>query len=336
MPIFAGYSKLQVLLVLGYFSIWLYTFSCVANPFTDPKRSGWIVIFQLPFLFMFSAKNNILGWLVGFGYQSLNYLHRYVGQLVILAANVHAIGYVYDYFSRGIVFARLQRASNIFGLTALGCFNIIFIFSTSFWRKKAYNVFAKIHILGFVTAVPAIYFHRPSTLPFIIAVCAVYYLNLVLRLAKTRIVTATIRPLSSFSATRIEIPRLNSGWHAGQHVRVRILSMQFGRLGWSESHPFTIASAPVAAGSAVGDETLTLICKKTGTWTAKLFELAKEGSDLESGGADIGKTIKIMIEGPYWWTRANHVFVVLGHSHSRRGKRCHICFIRCAVPGTRA
>ncbi len=75
--------------------------------------------------------------------------------------------------------------------------------------------------------------------------------------------------------------------------------MRFGCFGWSESHPFTIASAPVAAGSAVGNEALTLICKKTGTWTAKLFELAKEGSDLESGSADIGRTIKIMIEGPY-------------------------------------
>ncbi len=76
-------------------------------------------------------------------------------QAILPSADVQ-YSIVYHYFSKGIVFARLQRASNIFGLAALGCFNIILIFSTSFWRKKAYNVFAKIHILGYVTAVPAV------------------------------------------------------------------------------------------------------------------------------------------------------------------------------------
>lgn len=192
MPVLAGYSKLQVLLVLGYFCIWFYTISCVSNPFTDPKRSGWIAIFQLPFLFMFSAKNNILGWLVGFGYQNVRVtpgntscgadsyrrkvklsspIRRSIGHSGsqrtchwIRYVTLHAILFgahveysiVYGYFSKGIVFARLQRTSNIFGLAALGCLNVIFIFSTSFWRKKAYNTFAKIHFLCYVTALPVV------------------------------------------------------------------------------------------------------------------------------------------------------------------------------------
>ncbi|KAK2467906.1 hypothetical protein APHAL10511_000201 [Amanita phalloides] len=304
MAITFGYSSFRVLLLLGYLGIWSYTCIRISNPFTDPHRSGWIAASQLPFLFVFTTKNNILEWLLDVGYQRLNYLHRFLGRLIILAANVHSISYLHRYWLGGTLSEKLRTASNRSGLVAVICFDTIFIFSTSFWRRKAYNVFATIHVVGYLTAVPAIYFHRTSTLLFVVAVAALYGLSLVLRLMKTRIVTATIRPLPSLSATRIEIPKVNSGWRAGQHVRVRILSMQLGRFGWAESHPFTIASAPVAEGPVVGDDSLTLICKKTGTWTAKLFEMAKEGY-LESGfaqGAEVGRTIKIMIEGPYGGT----------------------------------
>ena len=83
---------------------------------------------------------------------------------------------------------------------------------------------------------------------------------------------------------------------------MRVLSAQLGRFGWAESHPFTIASATEAGSVAAGEECLTLICKKAGTWTARLFEMSKEDGYLESGtaqGVDIGRSIKIMIEGPY-------------------------------------
>ena len=111
--------------------------------------------------------------------------------------------------------------------------------------------------------------------------------------------------MPSLTATRIEIPSLNSGWRAGQHVRVRIFSSGLGWLGWTESHPFTIASAPVISskqGRTVGEEGLILICKKAGGWTGKLYDMAKKSGYIETGiadGVDIGKTVAMMIEGPY-------------------------------------
>ena len=62
----------------------------------------------------------------------------------------------------------------------------------------------------------------------------------------------------SLSTTRIEIPSLNSGsgWHARQHVYMRIFSSGLGWLGWTESHPSTITSAPVISsrqGRTVGN-----------------------------------------------------------------------------------
>ncbi|KAF8625150.1 hypothetical protein AX15_005535, partial [Amanita polypyramis BW_CC] len=301
----SGYSNIQVFIMLAYFAVLLFPLLHRSNPLTDMKRSGWIAASQLPFLFLFATKNNMLGWLLGIGYQNFNYLHQYLGKLIVLAANLHAIGYFYEWSFNGTFATRIAETRNIWGMIALICVDLIFIFSTSFWRTKAYNVFLTTHFLGYIIAIPAVYQHYPQTLPFIIALAATYGLDHVLRLFKTRFVTATIRPIPSLSSTRVEIPMLNSGWRPGQHVRLRILTMSLGRLGWMESHPFTIASAPVNSrrhGRAVGEEGLILMCKKTGGWTGRLFDMAKKSAYIEAGavgGADIGKTVMVMVEGPY-------------------------------------
>ncbi|SRR6266550_1122243 len=95
------------------------------------------------------------------------------------------------------------------------------------------------------------------------------------------------RPIPSLSATWIEIPSLDSRCQrAGQHIHVRIFSSGLGWLGWTESHPFTIASAPVTSskqGRTVGEEGLILVCKKAGGWTGKLYDMARKSGLYRSG-----------------------------------------------------
>lgn len=66
--------------------------------------------------------------------------------------------------------------------------------------------------------------------------------QLLCRIAKTRIGTASIVALPG-GMTLIQSHTLNSGWRPGQHVRLRALT---GLVGW-ESHPFSVANAPVGA-----------------------------------------------------------------------------------------
>jgi len=127
-------------------------------------------------------------------------------------------------------------------------------------------------------------------LPYVLACSGIYGFDYLLRITKTRISRAFIRPLPEFGATRIEVPSVNAGWRAGQHVRVRVISSSMGWWGWTEVHPFTIASV------AGGQEGLVLLCKKSGSWTSKLYEMAKVGGYTEGG---VGREVTIMIEGPY-------------------------------------
>lgn len=127
-------------------------------------------------------------------------------------------------------------------------------------------------------------------LPYIFACIGIYGFDHFLRVIKTRLASAIIRPLPELGSTRIEVAGINAGWRAGQHVRVRIASTAMGWWGWTEVHPFTIASV------SGGQEGLVLLCKKTGSWTTKLYEMAKAGGYTEAG---IGRKINIMIDGPY-------------------------------------
>ena len=111
-----------------------------------------------------------------------------------------------------------------------------------------------------------------------------------MRILKSRITTAVLLPIPQLDSTRVEIHKYNCGWRAGQHVRLRVFSMGLGWFGWAEVHPFTIASV------SRGQEGIVLICKRTGTWSKSLFEIAKLGG-YEDG--EIGRKVKVVVEGPY-------------------------------------
>ena len=127
-------------------------------------------------------------------------------------------------------------------------------------------------------------------LTYVVASAIIFGLDHLMRLAKSRVATAHIRPLPELELTRVEIPSINAGWRAGQHVRLRVLSSGLGWIGWAENHPFTIASV------SKSQEGMVLMCKKAGGWTRRLYEIAKRGGYTEGG---IGREIKVVVEGPY-------------------------------------
>jgi len=65
-------------------------------------------------------------------------------------------------------------------------------------------------------------------------------------------------------------------------------------------HPFTIASVSASDGSDIrrrnGEEGMILMCKRTGTWTKRLYEMAKMSAYVDGF---LGREVKVWIEGPY-------------------------------------
>ena len=104
-----GFSVAQSLVYFIYFVCLAFATFYRSNIFTDQTRTGWVVVAQLPLIFLLSQKNNILGLLLGCGHEKvkylttlepkkkissglqLNFLHRFAGILVVVAANIHAL-----------------------------------------------------------------------------------------------------------------------------------------------------------------------------------------------------------------------------------------------------
>ncbi|KAJ6465131.1 hypothetical protein DFH09DRAFT_1225660 [Mycena vulgaris] len=286
-----GFTLAQVMVLLVYTSVLIYP-TCVATagPFVDLDRAAWIALSQLPLVILFASKNNVLGMMLGAGYENLNFFHRFAARVVILGCNAHGLGYIFQWCQNGEFQARVKRPQNTHGLLALVAVNFIFLFSSAFFRSKYYRFFISTHITGFAVLFPALWFHKPATHPYIYVALGFYALDHLLRLVKTRMYNAIVRPLPDMGATRIEVPQLNAGWRAGQHVRLRVLSGAMGLTGWAESHPFTIASV---SGS---EEGLVLMIKKSGDWTNRLFDFAKSGGYTDAG---VGRNVNIVLEGPY-------------------------------------
>ncbi|KAG6376754.1 hypothetical protein JVT61DRAFT_1775 [Boletus reticuloceps] len=243
-------------------------------------------------------------------FEQLNYLHRFSGLMLVVLSNIHGLGYsesifvfgqvhsktdvfiVYRWTFQGVFTAMMQIPANRMAFVALVALDTLCFFSFSFWRRKAYNIFFVTHVVCFITFLPAVYAHEQLTLHYILAAAAAYGLDRILRILKTRVFYARIRPIPDLAVTRIEIPALNAGWRAGQHVRISVLSSAMGLVGWAEVHPFTIASVTKTP------EGLVLMCKNVGGWTNRLYEMAKvAGYGREAG--DESRTVSVMLEGPY-------------------------------------
>ncbi|KAH0579052.1 hypothetical protein H2248_003211 [Termitomyces sp. 'cryptogamus'] len=285
-----GFSVSQAVIMICYFATLIYAGCYKSSPFSDPVRAGWVAVSQLPIVIALATKNNIIGTLMGFTYEKLNYLHRFIGQLIVIAANIHSLGYFYKWSIGGTFQASISTPHIIWGLVGLVALDCIFFFSLSFWRNRYHNIMLPVHIIGLVIAIPAIWMHKPSTMRWMCACIGIYGFDHVCRFIKTRISTATIRPLPEMNSTRVEVPYINGGWRAGQHVRLRVLTFGLGWFGWTEAHPFTIASV------ADGEEGIILLVKKSGRWTGRLYDMAKSSGFTEAGQ---GRRVKVMVEGPY-------------------------------------
>ncbi|KAI0794895.1 incomplete iron reductase [Abortiporus biennis] len=292
-PLRPSLSVEKVILLIGYAVLVLYASSYRSDPFTQPVRTGWVAASQIPVVLILGTKNNLVSMMLGMGYEKLNYLHRYTGRLLIIAVNVHALGYFYSWSLTDTFWQHIKVEKFHAGLVAFIGANLLYFFSLSIWRQSYFNLFIFSHVATVLIFIIGTWYHSAMSVPYLILGLGIYGLDRAMRILKTRYSVAGLNTLTELGMTRVEIPGINAGWKAGQHVRIRILSRGMGLLGWTESHPFTIASVD----KGVSGEGLVLLCKKTGNWTNKLYDLAKRAEYSEAGG--YMPNVKILVEGPY-------------------------------------
>ncbi|KAI9453098.1 hypothetical protein BJY52DRAFT_1225799 [Lactarius psammicola] len=201
----SGFSLGQLLVLIAYGLIFLYACLYRSNPLKDPIRTAYIAVSQIPIIVALANKSNWLSWL-----KQLNYVHRFSGRIVIIAANVHALGHIYKASFNGNLLAALHIPLIFWGLTCS-------------LADKMYSLFFVTHVVCVVVSLVAVYMHQPSVLPYILTAVALYAFDHIVRIARTQYTRAWLTAENALNGgtTLVDVPSLSAGWRAGQHPGAR-------------------------------------------------------------------------------------------------------------------
>ena len=80
-PIQPEMTVCKALVLIGYTVVVLYAGLYKSNPFTQPIRAGFVAISQVPVVIILGTKNNVLGMMLGIGYERVSPVQAVVGSL---------------------------------------------------------------------------------------------------------------------------------------------------------------------------------------------------------------------------------------------------------------
>ncbi|GAQ35739.1 ferric reductase family protein [Aspergillus tubingensis] len=280
-------------------------------------RTGILAYACLPFLWLFSGRNNIFLWVTNFDIQSFNTFHRHIAWACTLLAIVHSIGY-------SIILADYEDAYHeawshkpwYMGVIAVVAMSVLLIHSITWLRRKWYEIFLISHIVLAIIIIYALFQHTrpdgPQWNPYLWTVVAIWtfdrilrvlriaYCNLRTQVSESKISlpssTVTYAPDSDLMTIDIEAPshltpKPGQHYFLSQPLSVHIV----------ENHPFALGAYYQASCRLPKVKSkLTFYVRPYNGWTKSLRDRCIQANN----------TIHplLLLEGPYGHTAPLHTF----------------------------
>ena len=300
------------LLILAFLGLQVfYTFYnvpiSVPMLFIFADRTALVFVANLPLLYLFAAKNQLLKPLTGNSYETLNIFHRRLGEYMCLLAILHSIGMLGVWYTIlrpvGLNLAKFVLSKIILlGLGAFVAYEAIYLTSLASFRQRWYELFLALHVVLQTLALILVFFHHHGSRPYVVVALAIFLIDrLIYRITLKSWTTkayleikedqhtvslyATI-PVASMkgSMSCLRRPGLTAPWKATDHVFLSIPSL--ARKHWIQSHPFTIASR--APRGLESESQLDLIIRAQDGFSKDLVRYAKSHA-----------STTVRLDGPY-------------------------------------
>ncbi|KAK0633579.1 FAD-binding domain-containing protein [Immersiella caudata] len=271
-------------------------------------RAGMIAVAMTPWIVATATKANLLSLITGIGPERLNVFHRWISYLCLFMSLVHTIPfYVQPVWEDGgmeIFHVLFPEGSGIIygsGIACLVPLGWLCVGSLPIIRRKAYEVFIKLHVpVGWIY-VGVLFWHTKNFLMSwgylgasfgILIVCNMwrfFHLNWIKPWRNAFMIgdEAAINIMSE-DTIKITIPT-QMRWKPGQYVYLRMPGISL-----FQNHPFTISSLcsedfPSEYGENHRD--CVLVFKPYGGFTRKVLETAIEKGPYH--------TYRAFLDGPY-------------------------------------
>lgn len=228
-------------------------------------RTGIISFANLPLVWLFAGRNDVLLWLTGWSFSTFNIFHRYAARIATVQGILHSIAYTIGYYRTygGWSEYKLEVPEVWFysGICATVFMSFIVGLSILPIRAKAYELFLVIHITFSVALLVFLFYHVDifdgEYNPYLWACVAIWGFDRFLRLV--RLVVLNYRafvpgkndPLKRSKATAVYDPegdiirltvRPSTNILVGAGIHYYIYTPTASSLRLWENHPFTLGS----------------------------------------------------------------------------------------------
>lgn len=281
-------------------------------PFSIPMafifadRTSIMFVANLPLLYLFAAKNQPIKILTGYSYESLNIIHRRLGEFMCLLALLHSAGMVVVWYTllrpTGFTLARFIFSKVIFlGIGAFVAYELLYFTSLGSFRQRWYELFLGVHIFLQVVALVLVWFHHANSRVYVGIALAIFFVDrLVYRMKiKAKTLRANVKILDDEDTVALSVvvplsgrrglstifgSNITHGWKPTEHVFLTIPSL--ARKHIFQAHPFTVASpAPTSSDS---EAVIDLIVRAQDGFSADLLSYAKSHD-----------SVAVRLDGPY-------------------------------------
>ena len=304
-------SNITTLAIVGFVSLNLF-YILYRVPFSIPMififadRTSIMFVANLPLLYLFAAKNQPIKLLTGYSYESLNILHRRLGELLCFLALLHSAGMVVVWYTllrpTGFTLARFLLSKIILlGIGAFVAYELLYFTSLGSFRQRWYELFLGLHIFLQVVALVLVWFHHANSRVYVGIALAIFLVDrLVYRMTlKVKKLQAGIKILEDGDTVALSMVVSLSGrrdlrtalganianaWKPTEHVFLSIPSL--ARKHIFQAHPFTIASP--APASSDSEAFIDLIVRAQDGFSADLMKYARSH-----------KSVAVRLDGPY-------------------------------------
>ncbi|ODV63630.1 ferric reductase family protein [Ascoidea rubescens DSM 1968] len=265
-------------------------------------RIGIMAITQIPLLFAFAGRNNILIYLTGWSYRTFNIYHKWISRVVWIMILIHAFLYITfsnnngDYIKRwGLTKWRWANVASI-------CSSLSILLSSRSIRNRFYEFFKQFHQLLAVFFLIGCWYHCITLgwMEFLYTSIAFWAYDHLIRIAKILISGGIL--YADFHSIRLTIN--HSGWwrnYPGSYVFLYFLKPT---MFW-QSHPFTL----IEPSTIKNNNQLVIIIRIKNGITKRIGNYIKNYPNLKV-------KIPVMVEGPYGTPIAfrsyNHAVFIAG------------------------
>lgn len=332
--VFGRTTRLQVVILtalVGYLTIWSFvglTYRTWITPVKDmpgvynrrtslgpwSDRIGVLAYALTPLSIMLSQRESILSLITGVPYQSFNFLHRWLGYIIVVQSSLHTIAWCIvelKFYQPQPSVGRewVVQTYIVWGIVALILLLLLFLLSTPWGiRLTGYETFRKLHYVLAMVYIGACWGHWKQLKCFLWPSFIFWFLDRFFRLLRTgylhyhglpdggmgfracQAVITMFPDAEHGDVYRLDLHNDQDPWKIGQHYYLCFAESSI----W-QSHPFTPLNAPIV--DKGGQVKHSYIIRAKNGETKKVAELAAK--KLAAAGQAGQASTSVILTGAY-------------------------------------